>query len=189
MHHDSRSAQPPPPTNQSASSLSRWLVVAVAFCGALAGGSIVEVIAALASSTSISFSPDHLIAGPLVLAGALSGGLLAALLASRDQSAGHRPGKIVANSFAPADIIPSEPVLWQPVPSMLPITRTSASTNIPPARSKRRVVRIHRRVHQVMHQYHPSRLAVSRSSTMMDRPRHRGIIHHARLSEKETDAG
>ena len=189
MYRNSRNIQPSSPVDHPSSGASRWLVIAVALCGALAGGSIVEAIAALASSTSISFSPDHLIAGPLMLAGALSGGLLAALLASRDQSTGHRAGQMVANSFAPADIIPSEPVLWQPVPSVLPITRTSASTNTPPARSKRRVVRIHRRVHQVMHQYHPSRLAVSRSSTMMDRPRHRGIIHHARLSEKETDAG
>lgn len=188
MRHDSRSAQPPPPLDHSASSSSRWLVVAVAVCGAFAGGSIVEAVAAVASGTSIAFSPDHLVAGPLALAGAICGGLLAAILASADNSSHDQAHQMNADSLAVSDLTPSEPLMWQPAPPMVPITRTPVSANTPPAPSKRRVLRIHRRVHQVMHRYHPGRLAGSQPS-MMNNPRHRGIIHHARLQKKEAGAG
>ena len=189
MRHDSRSAQPPASLDHSASSSSRWLIIAVAVCGAFAGGSIVEAVAAVASGTSISFSPDHLVAGPLALAGAICGGLLAAILASTDNSSYDQAHQMIADSLAVSDITPSEPLMWQPAPPIVPITRTSTSANTLPAPSKRRVLRIHRRVHQVMHRYHPGRLTVSRISTISDNPRHRGIIHRARLSKKEAGAG
>lgn len=189
MNHDSLNTQPPPPITQSTFSSSRWLIVAVAFCGALAGGSIVEVVATVASGTSISFSPDHLIAGPLALVGAICGGLLAAIVASTDNSSRDQNDPMTADSFARTDIIPAEPLMWQPTPAMPPLAGTLASTNMPSTRSKRRLFRIHRRAYQVVHPYYPGRLAFSRSSTTMDRPRHRGVIHHAHLSEKEADAG
>ena len=81
-HHPHTATSKPVRPNAGA---SRWLIVAVALCGALAGGSIVEAIAAMASRAPTPVSPDHLIAEPLAIAGALCGGLLAAILASKDQ--------------------------------------------------------------------------------------------------------
>lgn len=171
MYRNSRNIQPSPPVDQPPSSASRWLVIAVALCGALAGGSIVEAIAALASGASISFSPGHLIAEPLALAGALSGGLLAAMLASRDRSAAHYADPIRDDSLAAADVMPSEPVVWQPAPYLLPVTTRFSPTRIPPARSKRRIGRIHHGIRPRASHLHEGRLAVSRLATMKDAPR------------------
>src|SRR5690242_19411447 len=186
MHHDTRSAQPPPRIDRSGFRSFRWLVAAVAFCGALAGGSIVEAIAAMASGTSISFALDHLVAGPLVLAGAVSGGLLAAILASRDRNTGHRADKVVVDALAFTDYVPSEPLMWQPAPPMFPIASALTSVRMSPARSKRGV---RGRIHQDIGTYHPGRLVVSQSAAMLDRSRYRGLIHHFRQSEKEAGAG
>lgn len=171
MYRNSRNIQPSPPVDQPPSSASRWLVIAVALCGALAGGSIVEAIAALASGASISFSPGHLIAEPLALAGALSGGLLAAMLASRDRSAAHCAEPMCDDSLAAADVMPSEPVVWQPAPYLLPVTTRFSPTSIPPARSKRRIGRIHHGICPRASHIHQGRLAVSRLATMKDAPR------------------
>ncbi len=175
MRRDSRTIQPsPPPTEHSTSSVSRWLVSAVALCGALAGASIVETIAAVTAGASISFSPSHLFAEPLALAGALSGGLLAAILASRDRSSAHRADPMIEDSLAAAEFIPSEPMMWQPAPPMFSNTRTIISTSMPPTRSKRRIVRIHRRIraHTSLTSYiHHGHLAVPPPSTMKDTSR------------------
>jgi hypothetical protein len=168
MHRDSQSALDAPPMDHSTTSSSRWLVVAVALCGALAGGGIVETIAALASGTSISISPDHLVAEPLLLAGALSGGLLAAVLASRD----HGNDQMNADSLAPADIVPSEPMLWQPTPPMLPTNSTSTANSGPPAHSKHRMRYAHRRIRPRASHFSQTRPAISRSSAIMNTPRH-----------------
>ena len=176
MHRNSQSAQEPPPTNHSTMSSSRWLVLAVALCGALAGGSIVEAIAALASGSRISITPDHLIAEPLLLAGAFSGGLLAAILASRDhgidQSNDQCNDQMIAHALAPADIVPSEPMQWQPAPHMLPPNRTLTATSMPSARSKHRVRYTHRKIRPRTSHFPQTRPAISRSSAIMNTPRH-----------------
>ncbi len=159
MYHGPHGTQDLPPRVQSSANSSRWLVVAVAFCGALAGGSIVEAIAAFASRASMLVSPDHLIAEPLVLAGALSGGLLAAILASRDYGNGQRADPMIAQSLAATEAIPSEPMVWQPAPLLFPIAETLTSNSVPPARSKRRVHRNHRRARLGIYRYHPGRIA------------------------------
>jgi hypothetical protein len=77
---------------------------------------------------------------------------------------------MIDESLAPADVIPSEPMMWQPAPHLLPVTTRLSSTSTPPARSKSRIVRIHRRVHQRTSRYHLARLVLSRSSMTMARP-------------------
>lgn len=174
MRRDSRNIQPPSPKDHSTSSASRWLVIAVTVCGALAGASIVETIAAVTSGASISFSPGHLFAEPLALAGALSGGLLAAILASRDRSSAQCADPMIEDSLAAAEFIPLEPMMWQPTPPMFPNTRTTTATSMPSARSNRRIVRIHRRIRartSLTSHIHHGRLAVSRPTTMKDTSR------------------
>jgi len=174
MHRDSRNIQPSPPMDHSTSSASRWLVITVALCGALAGASIVETIAALTSGASISFSPDRIIAEPLAIAGALSGGLLAAILASRDRHSLQRGAPVIEDALVSTDLIPSEPMMWQPAPPMFPNSVTITSTNMPSARSNRRLVRIHHRIRPrrslTSHLQH-GRIAVSRPSRKKDTSR------------------
>lgn len=172
MHRDLHGAQEAPMMDHSTTRSSRWLVVAVALCGTLAGGSIVESIAALASGSSISISPDHLIAEPLVLAGALAGGLLAAILASRDHGNDPSNVQMIADSLTPADIVPSEPMLWEPTPPMLPTNTTLTATSVPPARSKYRMRYTHRRIRSHASHFSQTRPAVSRPSAIMNNPRH-----------------
>lgn len=101
---------PEPPTGRVAS----WgLTLAMSLFGVLTGGSIVEAIAAFASRSGTPISPTHLVAGPLALAGAICGGLLAAVFVTRG---GGEP----AEPFTPADSCPSEPMMWQPAPSIAP---------------------------------------------------------------------
>jgi hypothetical protein len=173
MHRVSQSAQEPPPERHSTSKASRWLVAAVGVCGALAGGSIVETIAAFASGSSIAVSPDRLLAEPLVLAGALSGGLLAAILVMRDHSNSQQADRALVDSLLPVEILPSEPMSWQPVPPLLPNPTTLAATSMPAARSKRAIPRIRRRPRLRTSRAHQGRLAVSRLSALKDVP-HRG---------------
>jgi hypothetical protein len=172
MHRDSQRAQEHPPERHSTSSVSRKLVVAVGLCGALAGGSIVEAIAALASGSTISVSPGHLLAEPLALAGALCGGLLAAILASRDQGDDQRADQMIAHSLASADIVPSEPMLWQPAPPMLPTNTTLTATNMPPARPQHRMFHTRRRIRPRASHFPQTRPAILRSSAIVDTPRH-----------------
>lgn len=174
MHRDShfQKAQEPLPERHSESSASRWLVVAVGLCGALAGGSIVESIAALASSASISVSPGHLLAEPLVLAGALIGGVLASILARRDHSSGQRGEQMTATSLTPGAIVPSEPMFWQPVPPMLSPNTTLITTSTPSARSKHRVLRTRRRIQPSRSHFPQMRRAISRSSAIADTTHH-----------------
>lgn len=99
-----------PPTGRTTS----WgLVFTMSLCGALTGGSIVEAIAAFASRSGTPVSPTHLIAEPLALAGAVCGGLLAAVFVTRGRG---EPAEL----FAPADSCPSEPMMWQPAPCIAP---------------------------------------------------------------------
>jgi hypothetical protein len=172
MSRDSQIAQEPLPVRHPTSRASRWLIVAVGLCGALAGGSIVETIAALASGSSISVSPGHLIAEPLALAGALSGGLLAAILASKDHGSGRSADQMIANSLAPADIVPSEPMLWQPAPHILPTNMTLTASSMPPARTKHRMRYAHRRIRSHVSHFRQTRPTISRSVAIINTPRH-----------------
>jgi hypothetical protein len=95
-----------PPTGRTS---SRGLIFAMSLCGALTGGSIVEAIAAFASRSGTPISPTHLIAEPLAFAGAVCGGLLAAVFVTRGVGDSTEP-------FAPAETCPTEPALWQPAP-------------------------------------------------------------------------
>ena len=174
MHRDSRNIQPSPPMDHFTSSASRWLVITVALFGALAGASVVETIAALTSGANISFSPGHIIAEPLAIAGALSGGLLAAILASRDRHSLQRGAPVIEDALVSTDLIPSEPMMWQPAPPMFPNSVTITSTNMPSARSNRRIVRIHHRIRPRMSltsHLQRGRLGVSRPSTKKDTSR------------------
>ncbi len=174
MGRDSQTAQEPLPVRHPpASGASRWLIAAVGLCGALAGGSIVETIAVLAAGSSISFSPDRLLAEPLVLAGALSGGLLAAILARRGHSTSQRADHMFVDTLTPVDIFPSEPMTWHPVPPMVPHTSTLTATSMSTARSKRGISRFRHRPHLRMSRAYQGRRAISRLAAMKDTP-HRG---------------
>lgn len=105
-----------PPIGRAAS----WgLIVAMSLFGVLTGGSIVEAIAAIASRSATPISPTHLVAGPLALAGAICGGLLAAVFVTRVEGEPAEP-------FTPPDSCPSEPMMWQPAP-YIATTRPDAS--------------------------------------------------------------
>jgi hypothetical protein len=146
MHRDPHTAASPAHPNRPTTTTSRWLVVAVALCGALAGGSIVEAIASLASRSSMPLSPDHLIAEPLALVGALCGGLLAALLASKDQRHDIPRDQTAADLLASAEVTPVEPMMWQPAPHMLPVSQPVVSATEASIPLERRTPRTHRAV-------------------------------------------
>jgi hypothetical protein len=148
MHRDQQTATRSASTDRRATSASRWLVVAVALCGALAGGSIVEAIATLASRNSMPLSPDHLIAEPLALAGAICGGLLAGILASKDQGGDIRRGQATADPITTAEVAPSEPMLWQPAPHMLLVNEPFVPATETPTPSTRRKPRTRRAIQQ-----------------------------------------
>lgn len=126
MHRRSQAITRPSRTTKGT---SRGLVLAVALCGALAGASIVETIASIASHTNIPLSPDHLIAEPLALAGAICGGLLAAVLVSKDQHKSLNPNRSDPLPIEPIEVTPSEPMMWLPTPQMV-----SGAQSAPPAR-------------------------------------------------------
>lgn len=148
MRHDAQNPQRPVRRDHTSGVASRLLVVAVSLCGALAGGSIVEAIAIFASRGSSSIALDHLIAEPLALAGAICGGLLAAILASKDQWAEESSDPAATDKFAHVDVTPPEPMIWQPAPHMLPTTYPLApltpSTATPPTQPTRRALRTRR---------------------------------------------
>lgn len=144
MHRDPQTAASPARPNRPTTTTSRWFVVAVALCGALAGGSIVEAIAALASRSSTPLSPGHLIAEPLALVGALCGGLLAALLASKDQRYDIPRDQTTADLLASAEVTPVEPMMWQPAPHMLPANQSVVPITEASIPLERRPPRTHR---------------------------------------------
>ena len=157
MQNQSRATTPSGQAPQPTTARSRWLLVAVALCGAMAGASIVEALAALTSHSSAPISPDHLIAAPLVLAGAICGGLLAAVLVSKDQTAAsgqNDAGRLVMS----ADAMPGEPMLWQPAPSVSVAARarfeefaTPSGASAVHARRIRRAIRQHTYGHHHVH--------------------------------------
>ena len=132
---------------RSATSSAHWLVVAVSLCGALAGASIIEALAALASRSSAPISPDHLIAAPLALAGAICGGLLAAVLVSKEHQSTSNSPDTVSHAPLVADSAPSEPLVWQPATLVIPGSRLAATSSprishmAPQARRLRRALR------------------------------------------------
>lgn len=170
MHRDSRAAHEltnpvgSVGTTTSTTGTSRWLVVVVALCGALAGGSIVEAIAALAARTSTPVSPGHLIAEPLVIAGAVCGGLLAAALTSKEQRTYHGKAPATTERIIQAEIMPTEPIMWQPMPQVIPSPQSPARTQAAPIRTPRRALRHHRLMSRRATQYHVIRSTVLRSS-------------------------
>lgn len=123
---------------------SRWLTLVVALCGALAGGSIVEAIAALASHPSMPVSPDHLVAEPLAIAGALCGGLLAALMVTRDERNGENQAQAASSQNTVLDVSPSEPMPWQPTPHVVAITPPANAPQSSLSRTPLRASRKHR---------------------------------------------
>jgi hypothetical protein len=126
LHHlgdETAIQREPAPGNTS----SRALLLAMSLCGALAGGSVVEGIAAIAARSSTPTSPTHLVAEPLAIAGAVCGGLLAAVIVSNDRLAtdGHLVPEMAP--LAATDTCPAEPMMWQPTPR-IPQTLTESST-------------------------------------------------------------
>lgn len=163
--HPQTTTRPARPSNGA----SRWLTLAVALCGALAGGSAVEAIAAMAVRASIPVSPDHLIAAPLVIAGALCGGLLAAILSSHDRriaSSGSSIGVSPLASLASMEVVPTEPMMWQPAPQIRPAAHPASSNALTLNRPSRRAQRIHRAIRQRRHSYHAARIALTRPPTI-----------------------
>lgn len=145
MRHDSRSTTTSASATRTASGTSRWLVVAISLCGALAGASVVEALAALTSHSSAPISPDHLIAAPLALAGALCGGLLAAVLVSKDQRVDDVQTDRATEPLFAANIVPGEPMFWQPAPAIVPRARLS-EPSAPISRPSLRARRIRRAI-------------------------------------------
>jgi hypothetical protein len=137
------------PAAHSATAGSRWLVTAVSLCGALAGASIIEALAALASRSSAPISPDHVIAAPLALAGAICGGLLAAVLVSKEHHAASDSPEAPAHMQLVTDTAPADPMTWHPAALMIPAVRMSptlslrTSRAVPRARRVRRALRHH----------------------------------------------
>ncbi|HEU5347996.1 MAG TPA: hypothetical protein VFU63_05225 [Ktedonobacterales bacterium] len=162
MRRQSQTATNPPEPARSSSGTSRWLLVAVALCGALAGGSIVEAVAAMASPASTPVFPGHLVAEPLALAGAICGGLLALVLAGKDQPTVDNHPQDISGLIAPAEITPGEPMMWHPTPQMLPSTQSPALPEASRARPTRQALRIHRSLRQRRHSHHVIRTAISR---------------------------
>lgn len=162
-HHHSQTPTMLPEPARPASRTSRWLLVAVALCGALAGGSVVEAIAAMASRANTPISPDHLIAEPLALAGAVCGALLAAVLAHKDQ---YKPDSdtLAGNGLVtPIEVTPHEPMMWQPTPYTLLEAASTASAKARSSRTSRRALHIQRVLRQQRHSYHPIRAQVWRA--------------------------
>jgi hypothetical protein len=159
------------PKGGAAAGRSRWLIAAVTCCGALAGGCMVEVVAAFASHSDMPLAPGHLTAQPLALVGAFSGALLAAMLAGRDQSQDPRRDRGVHLPLASADIAPSEAMMWQPVPHLVPVPqtlktlKTLASTSAPPGRSPHDVSRSHQRVRLRVQRRNVRRFVRSRTTS------------------------
>ena len=144
---------------------SRWLILAVALCGALAGGSIVEAIAAMASRAPTPVSPDHLIAEPLAIAGALCGGLLAAILASKDQRKANGSSHFATRSLAsitPIEIVPCEPMMWQPTPQTLPVANPAALNTPQLTRTTHHTQHIRQAIRHHRHRSHAVRISLSR---------------------------
>lgn len=137
MRHDTHSAPGAMNPPRSTTGSTRWLILAVALCGALAGGSIVEAIAAFASHASMPVSPDHLIAEPLAVAGALCGGLLAALLVSKEQRGDHSLPETGSAQDTALDVSPGEPMTWLPAPHVVTCTPPSTTTHTPISRTPR----------------------------------------------------
>ncbi len=125
MRHQSQSITTAAPTTRTASATSRWLVVAVSLCGALAGASVVEALAALTSHSGDPIAPDHLIAVPLVLAGAICGALLAAVLVGKEQRADNLRTSAATEPHLATDIVSGETIFWQPAPTVVSYLRTS----------------------------------------------------------------
>jgi len=121
------------------------LVVAISLCGALAGASIVEALAALTSHSSDPIAPDHLIAAPLALAGAICGALLAAVLVGKEHRVDSEHTSIAREPLLAADIVPGEPMLWQPTPVVASHTRPLEPA-APFLRSSSRARRVRRAV-------------------------------------------
>jgi hypothetical protein len=165
MRRQFQAATNPTEPARSSSGTSRWLLVAVALCGALAGGSIVEAVAAMASPAGTPVFPGHLVAEPLALAGAVCGGLLALVLAGKDRPMVDNHPQEISGLIAPAEMTPGEPMMWHPTPQMLPSTQSPALPEAPRARPTRRALRIHRTLRQRRHGHYIIRAAISRPPT------------------------
>lgn len=129
---------------RSATAGSRWLVTAVSLCGALAGASIIEALAALASRSSTPISPDHLIAAPLAFAGALCGGLLAAVLVNKERHAASDSPDALADLQLVTDMAPADPMIWHPAALAIPAVRMSPTLSLRPSRAVPRARRVRR---------------------------------------------
>ncbi len=149
------------PAAHSATAGSRWLVTAVSLCGALAGASIIEALAALASRSSAPISPDHLIAGPLALAGAICGGLLAAVLVSKEHHAASDSPDALADLQLVTDMAPADPMLWHPAALVVPAVRMSPTLSLRPSRAVPRARRVRRALRHHGTTRHPAHTALS----------------------------
>lgn len=136
---------------------SRLLMLVVSLCGALAGGSIVEAIAAMASHATFPVAPDHLIAEPLVIAGAICGGLLSAILASTEHRESGNLSAPRTPICAPVEVTPAEPMVWQPAPQVLSDALVGSAKSAVPGESAYRALRLRRTVRQHRHSHRAAR--------------------------------
>lgn len=169
MRHQSQATTPSMDATKPAglaTGKSRWLVVAVSLCGALAGASIVEALAALTSHSNAPISPDHLIAAPLAMAGAICGGLLAAVLVSKEQRANDGHTAAATEILIPADTTPGEPMFWQPTPSVISRVHLS-ETAVQMSSDALRMKRVRRAIRQHGYGHHHIHSNLARPATRL----------------------
>ena len=170
--HSPHNPQRPTTETHANAGASRWLVLVVALFGGFAGGSIVEVIAALASNAPTALALNHLIAAPLALAGTLCGAFLAGILVSKDHSQS-RPEAVeeanslaVAVAFTAAQMVPCEPMIWQPTPPITPLAPPLVANTAPHLRHVRHPQRVRRAIRHHQYSYSEVRVELSRRPAM-----------------------
>lgn len=142
--------------------MSRWLVVVMAVCGALAGASIVEAFTVVIFRPNMPISPGSLVAPSLIALGALAGGMLSGLIAAKD-----RPSSIQAQ--VAVDSAPTSPMSWQPTPTMLPIGHASSYSHAAYRADSGRAAHIHRTLRRNRSVTHRVRITATHAHALRSR--------------------
>jgi hypothetical protein len=174
MRRDARAGHPAQQTRaatsatQQTSGSSLGLVLVVALLGAIAGGSLVEAIAAFASRPGAPISPGHLVAAPLALAGAICGAFLAGILARNERH--HSPPRLAteADSATIVTDMAAESVLWEPVPPVISMPSRPLAQPQPPETPTAHVMRTRHLAHQRAHPHQKRRAAAASIHTSGD---------------------
>lgn len=149
---------------------SHGLTIAVVICGAFAGASLIEVVAALISHSDTPITPDHLVAALLVLLGAIAGGSLAGALVRAEYhvAGGHFTAAQAVVTIA--ETVPAMPTLWQPTPLVVAAPEAAqpgqvdgVQLRLMPRAYLRRPMRPHRR-HTYTRRHHHMRRHATRVS-------------------------